>query len=132
MIQVAIIIGTGLATTGLIGAGIGFYDGFLGPGTGSFLIICFVGWLGCSFLQGSAYSKFTNLSSNVAATLLFASSNHIIYRLALPMAACNILGNLIGAKLAIKKGSKFVRGIFLVVIVGILLQFIYQMFFHRQ
>ncbi len=113
---------------GIIGAVIGFYDGFLGPGTGSFLIICFVGWLGCSFLQGSAYSKLTNLASNVAASLMFASGHHIIYKLALPMAACNILGNLIGAKLAIKKGSRFVRVVFLVVIVGILSQFVYQMF----
>jgi uncharacterized protein len=112
---------------GIIGAVIGFYDGFLGPGTGSFLIICFVGWLGCSFLQGSAYAKLTNLASNLAAVLLFAASNHIIYTLALPMAVCNILGNLLGARLATKKGSRFVRGVFLIVIVGILIQFIYQM-----
>ncbi len=110
----------------LIGGVMGFYDGFFGPGTGSLLIFCFVGWLGFSFLQGSAFSKLSNLASNLAATLFFAGTHHIIYYLALPMAVCNVLGNLCGAHLAIKKGSQFVRVIFLFVIIGILIQFIYQ------
>jgi len=111
----------------VIGMIMGFYDGFFGPGTGSILIFCFVGWLGFSFLQGSAFSKLTNLASNLAATLVFAGGHHILYKIALPMAVCNILGNLVGAKLAIKKGSSFVRWIFLLVIVGIIGQFIYKM-----
>lgn len=111
-----------------IGATMGFYDGFFGPATGSILIFCFVGWLGFNFLQGSAFAKLSNLASNVAATLFFAGTHHIIYFLALPMAACNILGNLLGARLAIKKGSQFVRLVFLIVIAGILAQFIYNYF----
>jgi len=111
----------------LIGAVLGFYDGFFGPGTGSLLIFCFVGWLGFSFLEGSAFAKFTNLTSNLAAMIYFAAGGHIIYKLALPMAIFNILGNMVGARLAIKKGSKFVRWIFLLVVVAILMQFAYQM-----
>ncbi len=111
----------------LIGSVLGFYDGFLGPGTGSFLIFCFVGWIGFSFLEGSAFAKFTNLASNLAAMIYFGLAGHIIYKLALPMAVCNILGNMMGARLAVKCGSKFVRWIFLCVVVGTLVQFGYQM-----
>lgn len=117
---------------GIIGAVIGFYDGFFGPGTGSFLIICFVGWLGFQFLQGSAFAKLTNLSSNVAAMIFFAASHHVAYRIAVPMAVFNILGNLTGAHLAIKKGSSFVRMVFLIVIAGILVQFAWQMGWWRH
>lgn len=112
-----------------IGMAMGFYDGFFGPGAGSILIFCFVGILGFSFLEGSAFSKLTNLASNLAAMIYFASSHHILYTLAIPMAVCNVLGNLVGARLAIKKGSGFVRWVFLVVILGILIQFTYSSFF---
>jgi uncharacterized membrane protein YfcA len=111
----------------LVGSVLGFYDGFFGPGTGSLLIFCFVGWLGFSFLEGSAFAKFTNLASNLAAMIYFGAGNHIIYKLALPMAVFNILGNMIGARLAVKKGSQFVRWIFLLVVTGTLIQFTYQM-----
>lgn len=104
----------------LTGITMGFYDGFFGPGTGSILIFIFVGWLKFDFLYASAFSKLTNLASNLAAMIYFASSGHILYDIALPMAAFNVLGNLLGAKLAIKKGSRLVRGVFLVVIVAIL------------
>lgn len=109
---------------GIVGAALGFYDGFFGPGTGSFLIFCFVGWLGFSFLEGSAFSKLTNLTSNLAAMLYFAANQHIFYKIALPMAIFNMLGNLAGARLAVKKGSKFVRWIFLWVVIAILVQFL--------
>lgn len=111
---------------GIIGAVMGFYDGFFGPATGSLLIFCFVSWLGFNFLQGSAFAKLTNLASNMAAMLYFASVGHIAYQLAIPMAVCNMLGNLTGARLAIKKGSGFVRWVFLIVVIAILLRFVYQ------
>jgi uncharacterized membrane protein YfcA len=109
-----------------IGSVMGLYDGFFGPGTGSLLMFCFVGLLGFSFLMGSALTKMTNFSTNLAAMILFASTGHILYEAAIPMAFANILGNLLGAKLAIKKGSKFVRIVFLFVVTAILLQFLYQ------
>lgn len=110
----------------LIGMTLGFYDGFFGPGTGSFLIFSFVGWLGFSFLQGSAHAKLCNLASNTAAVIYFAASGHIIYHLAILMAVFNVFGNIIGAKLAIKQGSRFVRLVFLVVVVAILLRLVLQ------
>ncbi len=110
----------------IIGAVMGFYDGFFGPAVGSFLIFCFVSWLGFDFLRGSAFAKLTNFASNIAALLYFAGSGHLWYALALPMALCNVFGNLIGARLAIKHGSGFVRWVFLIVVAVILAKFGYQ------
>jgi uncharacterized membrane protein YfcA len=100
----------------LVGAGLGFYDGFFGPGTGSFLIFLFVGVFGFDFLAASASAKVINLATNLAPVLYFGWTGHIIYGYAIPMALCSILGATIGARLAIAKGSRFVR-IFLLVIV---------------
>jgi uncharacterized membrane protein YfcA len=106
----------------LIGAVLGFYDGFFGPGMGSLLIFCYVSLIGFSFLEGSAFAKLTNLSANIAACGFFIFHHHVVYRIGIPMAFFNIVGNYVGSKLAIQKGSAFVRGIFLIVISGILLQ----------
>jgi uncharacterized membrane protein YfcA len=94
-----------------IGSVLGFYDGFFGPGTGSFLIIAFVGLLGMTFVQGSAYSKMINLSTNVAALLLFAIKGKFLFEYALPMMLFNVGGALLGVKLALLKGNEFVRGL---------------------
>ena len=104
----------------------GFYDGFLGPGTGSILIFLFVSWLGFDFLLGSAYAKLTNLSSNLAALAFFIATNHVFYLIGLLMAVFNVLGNLFGAKLAIRKGSGFVRYVFLLVVLGIIVQMVFH------
>jgi uncharacterized protein len=98
------------------GAVIGFYDGFFGPGTGSFLIFVFIGLFGFNFLSASASSKLVNFATNLSAVLYFAWTGNVIYRLAIPMAVCNIIGSLIGTRLAIVKGSRFVRIIFLLVV----------------
>jgi uncharacterized membrane protein YfcA len=109
-----------------IGAGAGFYDGFFGPGTGSLLMFFLVGLIGYNFLEGSAFSKLANLSANAAALLFFAAAQKVFYSVAIPMAVFNVLGNLTGAQLAIKKGSGFVRWIFLAVIAGVLIQLLWQ------
>ena len=109
----------GLAT----GAVIGFYDGFFGPGTGSFLIFAFVGLFGFSFLAASASAKLVNLITNFAALVYFASNGHVLYATAIPMAACNVAGSVIGAQLAIRKGSGFVRVLFIVVVSALILRF---------
>lgn len=95
----------------LIGAGIGFYDGFFGPGTGSFLIIAFVGLLRMTFVQGSAYAKIINLTTNLAALLLFSLRTEFQFEYALPMILFNVGGALLGVKLALLKGNEFVRGL---------------------
>ncbi len=89
----------------IIGSLLGFYDGFLGPGTGSFLIFAFIGILGFDFLRASTAAKVVNFSTNLAALIYFAFTDNIIYSIALPMAGCNMLGASIGANLAIAKGS---------------------------
>jgi len=109
-----------------VGAVIGFYDGFFGPGTGSFLIFALVGLFGFDFLAASAGAKVVNVATNVAAILYFANGDKIAYGYALPMGLCNILGALAGARLAIFKGSRFVRGFFLVVIGAMILRFGWQ------
>ncbi len=104
----------------LTGAALGFYDGFFGPGTGSFLIIIFVGIFGFDFLFASASAKVINLATNLASILYFASTSHILYRTAIPMAICNAAGSITGTRLAILKGSKFVRIFFLCVVVALI------------
>jgi uncharacterized membrane protein YfcA len=104
-----------LLATG-IGAAIGFYDGFFGPGTGSFLILLFVRFFGFDFLSASAAAKVVNVACNASALLMFGASGHLIWQLGMLMAACQICGSLVGTRLALKHGSGFVRKLFLVVV----------------
>jgi uncharacterized membrane protein YfcA len=106
----------------LAGATLGFYDGFFGPGTGSFLIFVFVGIFGFDFLSASASAKTINVGTNLASFIFFASSGQIRYDIALPMAMCNVLGSLVGSKLAILKGSKFIRVFFLCVVAALIVK----------
>jgi uncharacterized membrane protein YfcA len=112
----------------LIAATIGFYDGFFGPGTGSFLIFLFIVVLGFDFIRASAIAKIINFSTNVAALIYFASINQILYNIAIPMALCNAIGGIVGAKMAIVKGSAFVRILFLVVVSVLIIKLAYDMF----
>ena len=111
----------------LVGAIIGFYDGFFGPGTGSFLIFLFIGVFGFDFLAASAASKVINSATNVGALGYFFVRGHILYGLVVPMAACNILGSLAGTRLAILRGSRFVRVLFLVVVSAIICKLAYDL-----
>ena len=113
-----------------MGGVLGFYDGFFGPGTGSFLIFMFIGVFGFNFLTASASAKVVNAATNLAAVLFFGFTGHLLYALALPMAACNIGGSVLGTRLAVAKGSRFVRVLFLVVLFGIILRFAYDTFKH--
>ncbi len=99
-----------------IGSLLGFYDGFFGPGTGTFLIIAFVGLMGMTFVQGSAYAKVINLTTNVAAILLFMVKGTFLLQFALPMMVFNVLGAVIGVRLALLKGNTFVRGLLRIII----------------
>ncbi|MCL9806146.1 TSUP family transporter [Flavobacterium amniphilum] len=112
----------------LISVLIGFYDGFIGPGTGSFLILAFISILGFDFLHASANAKLVNLASNVGSLVLFISKGKILWIMAIPMAFCNGIGGWMGAKLAIKKGNSFIRVFFLVVVIGTLIRLSYDIF----
>lgn len=97
----------------LIAAVLGFYDGLIGPGTGSFLLIGFVTFVGLTFLGASVAAKLANWATNLASILVFGATGHILVWLALAMGAANALGGWLGARTAIAKGSSFVRVVFL-------------------
>ncbi len=104
----------------LAGLAIGFYDGLIGPGTGSFLLIVLVGVLGYSFLNASSTAKVVNLGTNLAAVVVFGVTGSVMWVLGLLMGVCNVAGAVIGARMAIRRGSGFVRIVFLAV-VGVLI-----------
>lgn len=107
----------------------GFYDGFVGPGSGSFLILVFITLLGFDFLKASATAKFVNLSTNIGSIVLFMLSGRILYQIALPMAACNAAGGVLGARLAILRGNTFIRIFFLTIVTVMIVRFAYDIFF---
>jgi uncharacterized membrane protein YfcA len=111
-----------------IGAIIGFYDGFFGPGTGSFFVFLLVRLLGYDFLHASAGAKLLNTASNLAAILLFALKGHVWWHFVLAMAIANVLGSLAGTHLALKHGTGFVRGVFIVVVSALILKTSYDAF----
>lgn len=110
----------------VLGGVIGFYDGFFGPGTGSLLIIGFVGLMSMTFVQGSAYAKMINLTTNVAAILLFVMKGAFLINVALPMMIFNVLGAFLGVRLALLKGNTFVRGLLRVIIFLTILKLGYE------
>lgn len=104
----------------LLGGVIGFYDGFFGPGTGSFLIFLFVRFFGFDFLHASAGAKVVNVATNLAALAFFVPHGYLLPLLAAAMALANLGGSLAGTRLALRHGSRFVRRVFLIV-VGVLI-----------
>ena len=115
------------AVTGVGGAAIGFYDGLVGPGTGTFLVFLLVGTVGLSFLHASATAKTVNTATNLAALLLFALGGHVLWALGAAMAASNLLGAQLGARLAIRRGSAWVRRVFLVVVTALVARLAYDL-----
>jgi uncharacterized membrane protein YfcA len=103
-----------------IGLAIGFYDGFFGPGTGSFFVFLFVRGLGYDFLNASASAKLLNTATNLSAILLFALKGHVWWHIAAAMAVANVVGSLLGTHMALKHGTGFVRAMFIGV-VGLLI-----------
>jgi uncharacterized membrane protein YfcA len=106
----------GIATIGAIG----FYDGFFGPGTGSFLMLLFIRVYGFDFLHASAAARTVNVATNGGALLLFASQGDVHWAFGLSLGLSNALGSVLGAHTAIKHGSKFVRAIYIVVVVSLI------------
>jgi uncharacterized membrane protein YfcA len=103
-------------TAGAVGAGIGFYDGIFGPGTGSFLVVALVGLLGYAFLEASAKAKIVNLATNLGALLVFVPQGAPLWRLGLLMGAANLTGGYLGARTAVAAGNRFIRAALLVVV----------------
>lgn len=112
----------------LVGAVLGFYDGFFGPGAGSFLIFAFVHWFRLDFLHASSASKVVNFFTNLAALFYFVPSGNVLWKVGLGMAALNIVGALLGTRLALRHGSGFVRGVFIVVAAILIVRLAYEVF----
>jgi len=109
-----------------IGLVVGFYDGFFGPGTGSFFVLGFVVILGFEFVKASAYAKVVNCITNISALIVFVKEGYYILPLAVLMAVFNIIGSYIGSHMALKRGNEFVRIIFLVIVTIMILKFGYD------
>lgn len=113
---------------GLLASVIGFYDGFFGPGTGSFFVLGFVLVLGFEFVAASAYSKVVNCITNLSALFVFVSQGNYIAEIAILLSVCNIAGNLTGSRMALRRGNSFVRVIFLVVVSLMILRYAYDLY----
>lgn len=114
--------GRAYAVAAGLGLSLGFYDGFFGPGTGSLLLFAFVGVFGYDFLAASASAKLVNVATNLASLSYFIFTKQVLWAVALPMAASNMLGSTLGAHLAQRRGTGFVRGLFLVVVSAFILK----------
>ena len=112
----------------LVGGAIGFYDGFFGPGTGSFLIFLFIRFFGFDFLHASAAAKIVNVATNLAAIAYFAPNGYYLPVLAVVMAIGNVGGSFLGTHLALRHGSGFVRKVFLIVVSALIVKFAWDTF----
>ena len=112
----------------LIGIIVGFYDGFFGPGTGSFFVLGFVVILGFDFVKASAYAKVVNCITNMSALIVFIKHDHYIFNIALIMAVFNMAGSFVGSSMAIKHGNGFVRIIFLIIVSIMIFKFGFDTF----
>jgi uncharacterized membrane protein YfcA len=109
-----------LIVAGCIGGVLGFYDGFFGPGTGSFMLVALVLLLGLDFIRASTLAKMMNVATNVAALAYFIPTGNVNYSLGIVMAVANVAGSLVGVQLALTKGARFVRLVLIVVVVALL------------
>ena len=112
-----------------VGVVVGAYDGFFGPGTGSFLVFLFVRLLGFDFLHASASAKFLNTATNASALVLFAFKGHVWWHLVAMMALSNVIGSLIGTRLALRHGAPFVRVVFVCVVLLLIVKTAWDGFF---
>ncbi|MFF5258778.1 sulfite exporter TauE/SafE family protein [Actinomadura viridis] len=110
------------------GVVIAFYDGLVGPGTGTFLVITFTALLGTDFVNASANSKIINTATNLGALVVFAAQGQVLWALGLAMAVCNIVGAQLGARMAINRGAGFVRAVLLCVVAALVLKLGYEQF----
>ncbi|MFC0553091.1 sulfite exporter TauE/SafE family protein [Planotetraspora thailandica] len=117
-----------VAGVAVAGVGIAFYDGILGPGTGTFLLIAFTSLLGMDFVNASATAKVINTGTNLGALIVFGVQGHVWWALGLSMAVCNIAGAQLGVRMALKRGAGFVRIVLLCVVVALVAKLGYGQF----
>lgn len=112
----------------IFGLGLGFYDGFFGPGTGTFWALAYVLLLGQNFARATAHTKVMNFASGLASMVVFVVGGKIVYSLGLTMAAGQILGARLGSGLVVKRGARFVRPVFIIMAGAVLLKLLYNVF----
>ncbi|MFG1843116.1 sulfite exporter TauE/SafE family protein [Micromonospora sp. NPDC049175] len=108
-----------VAAVVVAGVGIALYDGLIGPGTGTFLVLAFTALVGADFVHGSAMAKVVNAGTNLGALVVFGVTGHVWWLLGAAMAVCNVAGAVVGARMALRRGSGFVRVVLLVVVVAL-------------
>lgn len=111
---------------GLVGVGVGFYDGALGPGTGSFFVFALVSLLGYRFLEASAKAKLANFATNLASLVVFVPAGAVMWKVGLVLGAANLAGGYVGARTAVAKGAGFVRLVFVIVVGAFILKIGYD------
>jgi uncharacterized membrane protein YfcA len=110
-----------------IGASTGFYNGLIGPGTGTIMVFAFVSFLGLDFLKSSAVSKTTNVAADLSSWTVLAFGGFVLWTLAIPLIIGNMIGSYIGSHLAIKRGQGFVRAVFLVIVLSLIARQAWQL-----
>lgn len=112
----------------VLGFSLGFYDGFFGPGTGTFLVFGFINILGLNFLKASANAKVLNFVSNISALITFAISGNINYLIGIPVCIFMIIGAKFGTTLAINKGNKLIKPIFITMSMAVAIKMLIEIF----
>jgi uncharacterized protein len=112
----------------LVGAVTGFYNGLIGPGTGTLMVFGFVSVLGLDFLRASAAAKLTNIASDLSSWIVLMLGGYVLWALVLPLIIGNMLGSYCGSRLAILKGSRFIRWVFLCVVIGLIAKVSFDFF----
>ncbi|MGD3106386.1 MULTISPECIES: sulfite exporter TauE/SafE family protein [unclassified Streptomyces] len=108
------------------GLGIGFYDGLIGPGTGAFLVIALAALLHMDLVTSSATAKVINVCTNVGALTMFAIQGTVLWQLGALLALFNLVGGTVGARMALKRGAGFVRGVLVIVVITLLCKLVYD------
>ena len=115
-----------IVLSGIIGLVVGCYDGFFGPGAGTFLMLAFTGLCKFDLLTASGNTKLVNAASNLASIITFAVGGKVLWAVGIPAAICGIAGNYVGSGLAIKKGAKIIRPMFVVVLTLLVIRLVYD------
>lgn len=112
----------------LIGFSTGFYDGFFGPGAGTFMILAYTSFIGLDFTTASANGKIVNLASNISALIVFIMAGKVLYIVAIPVTLFSIAGHWVGSGLVIKNGSKYIKPVMICVLIGLFGKIIFDTF----
>jgi uncharacterized protein len=110
-----------------VGLACGFYNGLIGPGTGTLLVFAFVSVLGLDFLRSSAVSKVANVAADLSSWTILVLSGYVLWGVVLPLVAGNMLGSWCGSRLAILKGSRFIRTVFLLTVAALIAKLLWDL-----